>query len=59
MPRLPELDSLRLLVAVARTGSIGTAAREAGVSQQAASQRLRTAEAEAARLAAAISRIAA
>lgn len=46
MPRLPELDSLRLLVAVARTGSIGTAAREAGVSQQAASQRLRTAEAE-------------
>lgn len=43
---LPDLDSLRLLEAVARTGSIGTAAREAGVSQQAASQRLRTMEAE-------------
>lgn len=43
---LPDLGSLRLLEAVARTGSIGTAAREAGVSQQAASQRLRTMEAE-------------
>lgn len=46
MSRLPDLDGLRLLVAVARTGSIGTAAREAGVSQQAASQRLRTVESE-------------
>nr|WP_202388198.1 LysR family transcriptional regulator [Nocardioides flavescens] len=43
---MPELDALRLLVAVARTGSIGAAAKEAGVSQQAASQRLRTIEAE-------------
>lgn len=46
MSRLPDLDALRLLVAVARTGSIGAAAREAGVTQQAASQRLRAVEAE-------------
>lgn len=46
MSRLPDLDALRLLVGVARTGSIGSAAREAGISQQAASQRLRTVEAE-------------
>lgn len=46
MPRLPDLEALRLLVAVARTGSIGTAARESGVTQQAASQRLRSVEAE-------------
>lgn len=42
--RLPDLPALRLLVGVARTGSIGATAREQGVSQQAASERLRSAE---------------
>lgn len=35
-----DIAGLRLLVAVARTGSISSAAREAGVTQQAASMRL-------------------
>lgn len=43
---VPDLAGLRLLVAIARTGSIGAAAREAGVSQQAASERLRGVEAQ-------------
>lgn len=43
---VPDLAGLRLLVAVSRTGSIGGAAREAGVSQQAASARLRGVEAQ-------------
>ena len=41
---LPDLSSLRLLVDVARLGSIGAAGRAAGMSQQAASERLRTVE---------------
>ena len=41
---LPELDSLALLLEVSRSGSIGAAARTAGVSQQAASERLSTME---------------
>lgn len=41
---LPDLPSLRLLVDVARLGSIGAAGRAAGMSQQAASERLRTVE---------------
>ena len=43
--RVPDLDGLRLLVALARTGSIGAAARSVGSTQQAASQRLRAVEA--------------
>jgi molybdate transport repressor ModE-like protein len=46
VPRLPELDSLRLLVEVAERGSIGAAARARGISQQAASERLRSTEGE-------------
>jgi molybdate transport repressor ModE-like protein len=42
---VPELRALELLTAVARTGSLGSAAAELGISQQAASSRLRTMEA--------------
>ncbi len=41
---LPDLDSLALLLEVARSGSIGAAARVQGVSQQSASERLTTME---------------
>lgn len=44
--RVPDLDALRLLVGVARSGSIGGTARANGVSQQAASERLRAVEAQ-------------
>ena len=44
-PHVPELRALELLSAVARTGSLGSAAAELGISQQAASSRLRTMEA--------------
>jgi molybdate transport repressor ModE-like protein len=43
---VPDLDALALLVGVARTGSIGAAARAAGVSQQAGSERIRAVEAQ-------------
>lgn len=43
-PHVPELRALELLVAVARTGSLGATAAELGISQQAASSRLRTME---------------
>ncbi len=43
-PHVPELRALELLVAVARTGSLGAAAQELGISQQAASSRVRTME---------------
>lgn len=43
--RVPELRSLELLVVVARTGSLSAAATELGITQQAASSRLRTTEA--------------
>lgn len=43
---VPDPAGLRLLVAVGRTGSIGGAAREAGISQQSASERLRGIEAQ-------------
>ncbi|MGZ4498543.1 MAG: LysR family transcriptional regulator [Nocardioides sp.] len=46
MSHVPDLPALRLLVGVARHGSIGGAAREAGVTQQAASERLRGVEAQ-------------
>jgi molybdate transport repressor ModE-like protein len=41
---LPDLRSLELLLAVARTGSLGAAGRELGLTQQAASARIRTVE---------------
>lgn len=41
---LPDLPALRLLVDVARLGSIGAAGRAAGISQQSASERLRAVE---------------
>ena len=44
-PHVPELRALELLVAVARAGSLGAAAAELGISQQAASSRVRTIEA--------------
>lgn len=44
MSATPDLADLRLLVAVDRTGGLGAAAREAGVSQQAVSQRMRALE---------------
>lgn len=40
----PDLASLDLLLSVARAGSLGAAAREHGVSQQAASERIRRLE---------------
>ncbi|GAA4807721.1 LysR family transcriptional regulator [Nocardioides caeni] len=43
-PHVPELRALELLVVVARTGSIGAAATELGITQQAASSRVRTME---------------
>lgn len=46
MTSVPDLASLRLLLDVGRHGSIGSAAREAGISQQAASERLRGLEAQ-------------
>ena len=42
--RAPDLASLDLLLSVARAGSLGAAAREHGVSQQAASERIRRLE---------------
>jgi len=44
--RVPDLDALRLLVGIAQHGSIGGTARAHGISQQAASERLRAMEAQ-------------
>ena len=44
MPRLPDLEALQLLVAVADTGSLGKAAARAGISQPSASARMATLE---------------
>jgi molybdate transport repressor ModE-like protein len=41
---VPDLSSLELLLAVARTGSLGAAGRELGLTQQAVSARIRTVE---------------
>lgn len=41
---VPDLDGLRLLVLIARLGSIGAAARAHGTTQQAASERVRVME---------------
>src|SRR5690348_16800835 len=43
-PHVPDLRALELLVVVARTGSLGAAAAELGITQQAASSRVRTME---------------
>jgi molybdate transport repressor ModE-like protein len=43
-PRVPDLASLDLLLSVAGSGSLGSAAREHRVSQQAASERIRRLE---------------
>ncbi|MBW0091687.1 LysR family transcriptional regulator [Pseudonocardia sp. KRD-184] len=43
-PRVPDLGSLELLLAVSRTGSLGAAGRELGLTQQAVSARVRTVE---------------
>ena len=43
-PHVPDLSSLELLLAVARTGSLAAAGRELGFTQQAASSRIRTTE---------------
>jgi molybdate transport repressor ModE-like protein len=45
-PHVPDLDALEVLLSVARTGSLNSAAREAGVSQQAVSARIRAMEAQ-------------
>ncbi|WKE72607.1 LysR family transcriptional regulator [Streptomyces sp. WP-1] len=42
--RVPDLAALELLLAVARLGSLGAAAREAGITQPAASSRVRSME---------------
>ena len=42
---MPDLASLEILLAVARTGSLSAAAREAGLTQQAVSARMRALEA--------------
>jgi DNA-binding transcriptional LysR family regulator len=44
--RVPDLAALEVLLSVARTGSLGRAALEAGVSQQAVSARIRAMEAQ-------------
>ncbi|MFD0841622.1 LysR family transcriptional regulator [Williamsia serinedens] len=43
---MPDLAALELLAAVARTGSLGAAGREFGMTQQAASARVRSMEAQ-------------
>lgn len=42
--RVPDLGALELLLAVARVGSLGAAAREVGITQPAASSRIRSME---------------
>jgi molybdate transport repressor ModE-like protein len=44
--RVPDLAALEVLLSVARMGSLGRAAQEAGVSQQAVSARIRAMEAQ-------------
>ena len=45
--RVPDLAALEMLLAVARTGSLNAAARQVGVTQQAVSARIKSAEAQA------------
>jgi DNA-binding transcriptional LysR family regulator len=46
-PRMPELASFEIVLAIAETGSLGGAARELGLTQQAVSRRLASMEAQA------------
>src|SRR5260370_35105535 len=43
---VPDLGAVEVLLSVARTGSLNSAARQAGVSQQAVSARIRAMEAQ-------------
>src|ERR1700730_4466070 len=45
-PHVPDLAALELLLSVARTGSLNSAARQVGISQQAVSARIRAMEAQ-------------
>ncbi|MGV0750503.1 LysR family transcriptional regulator [Mycolicibacter minnesotensis] len=45
-PRMPDLSAFEMLVAIARTGSLGAAGRELGLTQQAVSARLTAMEAQ-------------
>jgi DNA-binding transcriptional LysR family regulator len=45
-PRMPELASFEIFAAIAETGSLGRAARELGLTQQAISRRLASMEAQ-------------
>lgn len=45
-PRMPDLSAFEMLVAIARTGSLGAAGRELGLTQQAVSARLSAMEAQ-------------
>ena len=45
-PRVPELASFEVFLAIAETGSLGRAARELGLTQQAVSRRLASMEAQ-------------
>jgi DNA-binding transcriptional LysR family regulator len=45
--RVPDLAALEVLLAVARTGSLNAAARQVGITQQAVSARIKSAEAQA------------
>src|SRR5882757_2057204 len=44
--RMPELSALEVFLAIARTGSLGAASREFGLTQQAVSARLASIEAQ-------------
>ena len=45
--RVPDLGALEMLLAVAHTGSLNAASRQLGITQQAVSARVRSAEAQA------------
>ncbi|OHV05952.1 LysR family transcriptional regulator [Mycobacterium talmoniae] len=45
-PRMPELSAFEVLLAIAKTGSLGAAGRELGLTQQAVSARLTSIEAQ-------------
>ena len=45
--RMPDLESFEVFLAIAETGSLGSAARELGLTQQAVSRRLASMEAKA------------
>src|ERR1700739_5055488 len=45
-PHMPEWSALEIFLAIARTGSLGAAAREFGLTQQAVSARMASIEAQ-------------